>query len=72
MSVNEQQAKELIKNLKEERCIRNLKTMFGQWSHCLQKIKMLSIYYVSWMCSTHNEGKSVIAERFLKTLKAKI
>ena len=24
------------------------------------------------MYSTHNEGKSVIAERFLKTLKAKI
>ena len=24
------------------------------------------------MCSTHNEGKSVIAERFIKTLKAKI
>ena len=24
------------------------------------------------MCSTHNEGKSVIAKRFIKTLKAKI
>ena len=24
------------------------------------------------MYSTHNEGKSVIAERFMKTLKAKI
>ena len=24
------------------------------------------------MCSTHNEGKSVIAERFIKTLKTKI
>ena len=24
------------------------------------------------MYSTHNEGKSVIAERFIKTLKAKI
>ena len=24
------------------------------------------------MCSRHNEGKSVIAERFIKTLKAKI
>ena len=24
------------------------------------------------MCSTHNEVKSVIAERFIKTLKAKI
>ena len=24
------------------------------------------------MSSTHNEGKSVIAERFIKTLKAKI
>ena len=24
------------------------------------------------MCSTHNEGKSVIAERFIKTLKSKI
>ena len=24
------------------------------------------------MCSTNNEGKSVIAERFIKTLKAKI
>ena len=25
-----------------------------------------------WMYSTHNEGKLVIAERFIKTLKAKI
>ena len=24
------------------------------------------------MYSTHNEGKSIIAERFLKTLKAKV
>ena len=24
------------------------------------------------MCLTHNEGKSVIAQRFIKTLKAKI
>ena len=24
------------------------------------------------MCSTHNEGKSVIAERFIRTLKNKI
>ena len=24
------------------------------------------------MCSTHNEGKSVIAERFIKRLKSKI
>ena len=24
------------------------------------------------MCSTHNEAKSAIAERFIKTLKAKI
>ena len=24
------------------------------------------------MCSTHNEGKSVIAERFIRTLKTKI
>ena len=24
------------------------------------------------MCSTHNEGKSVVAERFIKTLKNKI
>ena len=24
------------------------------------------------MCSTHNNSKSVIAERFIKTLKAKI
>ena len=23
------------------------------------------------MCSTHNEGKSVVAERFIKTLKTK-
>ena len=38
---------------------------------------MLNIYYVSLdnndisMYSTHNEGKSVITERFTKTLKAK-
>ena len=24
------------------------------------------------MCSTHNEGKSVVAERFIRTLKNKI
>ena len=24
------------------------------------------------MCSTHNEGKSVVAERFIRTLKSKI
>ena len=29
-------------------------------------------YNVILMCSTYNEGKSVIAERFIKTLKEKI
>ena len=35
------------------------------------KLEYLDHNYI-FMYSTHNEGKSVIAERFIKTLKAKI
>ena len=38
-----------------------------------------NVYFKKWlrdndilMCSTHNEGKSVVAERFIRTLKSKI
>ena len=36
-----------------------------QWNHA-RKINAIEIY------STHNEGKSVVAERFIRTLKNKI
>ena len=40
--------------------------------------KFYNAYFKNWlqdnivMCSTHNEGKSVVAERFIRTLKSKI
>ena len=56
INVNEQLAKELhkpvIKKIKEKKYTRDLKTIFGQQiqlkqNHCLQRIKMFNIYYVS-------------------------
>ena len=51
VSVNEQLTEELRK---AENSMRDLKTIFGRqiqlkWNHCLQRLKMLIIYYVPEM-----------------------
>ena len=59
-SVNEQLGEKLhkpvTKNLKEENSMRDLKAIFWQqiqlkWDHCLLRIKIFNIFYVSYMFS---------------------
>ena len=40
--------------------------IIDQWNHCLYRKISIEMY------SKHNEGKSVVAERFIRTLKNKI
>ena len=81
ISVNEQLDKKLHKPIIKKFKCRKVYARFKDniWTAGLAEIEFYNKLIQEWldindvlMYSTHNEGKSVIAERFIKTLKAKI